>query len=163
MRQNNRLERVRFVLPLIVVGLICFFLAVLGYWLWSSRSDGMSVDETPSSRLSTEANAEIQFPASATNIYVQDRTFVDADIWVRFRMAPPDLSGFLSSTLCTQDLALIDPSLIPKEHSEPAWWELNRASKLKTCHGSHDDFGHQIWIDMSSSDMYIVYVMAGSY
>ncbi len=110
-----------------------------------------------------EGNAEIKLPDSAREIYTYTTGFRDIFVMTRFEMHAYELPEFLDSTLCVQPLKSTSPGLQDQLDSNPSWWKPHQSKHLEECYGE-DTHSHQhVLVDMTDSEIYIVYVSNSVY
>ncbi len=102
-----------------------------------------------------EGNAEIKLPPSAHEIHAYTTGMRDIDIRVRFSMSASELSQFMTSTLCDEPLVKSVPQTVEKRFD---WWIPEKAKYAAQCSGEKEHSHQQVIVDMSSKDVYIVYV-----
>ncbi len=157
-----------------VILFIC--LSIFSFMLWKVRLQSSTFNSTSSTPLSEfeaneyspdlsnaelisaiENNAEFKFPASARDIYAYISGFQDIFIQTKFTIKAKELQELISSTRCNKSLQALK---IPLENtiSTPAWWKLSEAKTVMTCSGTTETFGQTVYIDMTNTDTYIVYI-----
>ena len=107
-----------------------------------------------------EGNTEIKIPEQATEIYGHIDGFRDVDTEARFIIHPEDLDEFLSSTSCVLPLLKDDVRVSFQNQLDRPWWKPSNAREFQWCHGEKEHLYQKIFIDTTSPDKYIVYVMA---
>ena len=111
---------------------------------------------------SIEDNAKIKFPPSAHEIYAYTTGLRDIYIMVRFSMNASEISEFMDSTLCDQPLA--KPTALHQTGEDRFdWWVPDQAQYSEECFGEKEHSHQQIIIDMSDTDVYIIYVSTSTY
>ena len=109
-----------------------------------------------------EGNAEFKFPPSSREIFAYTTGFRDIYIQTKFIIDKADLEEFVDSTRCEGPLsALTTP--VEKMSSENDWWMLSNAKVIQGCTGSTENFGQEVYVDMTDSEIYIVYVRGGTH
>ena len=109
-----------------------------------------------------EGNAEFKFPPSSREIFAYTTGFRDIYIQTRFTIDKADLDKFIDSTRCDVSLtSLIVP--VEKTTSQFDWWMLSDAKVVKGCTGSTEHFGQEVYVDMSDSEIYIIYARGGTH
>lgn len=111
---------------------------------------------------SIEGNAEFKFPPSSRDIYAYTTGLRDIFIQVRFAIDTNDLQRFIDSTKCNSDLQEIVASFEQTENQFD-WWELSKSTELKMCSGSSENFGQEVYVDMSNLSFYIIYILGGTH
>ena len=109
-----------------------------------------------------EGNAEIKFPPSAHEIHAYSTGLRDIFVMVRFSMDASELAEFMKSTLCEQPLA---KSTVVQESSGNGfdWWVPDQAQYSEECNGERGNSHQQVIVDMSDSEIFIVYVSTSTY
>jgi hypothetical protein len=110
-----------------------------------------------------QGNAGVVLPPSAREFRGYTEGFQDILTMARFTIDPTDLPLFLESTACNSALAAIDPGGIPSLEGHPDWWRPMDASTLMTCDGVRGPDHHTVYVDQSTQDAYIVYIVASVY
>lgn len=105
-----------------------------------------------------ESNVEIEFPPSAYDIYTYSTGLQELFTKVRFSMSADELNEFLESTLCQEPLKDIEPEQLPSSVGTTDWWTPDQAEHLESCTGRKDHSHQTIIIDMTTPDVYIVFV-----
>lgn len=156
-------------------------LLISGFMLWSLRDVFRAVDNfdsTPMSELESEeyspdlsntamisgieGNAEFKFPPSSREIYAYTTGFRDIFIQTRFTINAEELQELISTTRCDEPLRPVGK---PAESSISKfdWWKIAEAKTLVGCSGSTENFGQMVFIDMTNSEEYIVYIEGGTH
>jgi hypothetical protein len=110
-----------------------------------------------------EGNADIKLPESAREIYTYTTGFREIFVMSRFEIDANELEEFIDSTLCTQPLERTSPRLQPKLEGNPSWWTPYTAEHLEECYGENEHSHQHVLVDMTASDIYIVYVSNSVY
>jgi len=109
-----------------------------------------------------EGNAEIKLPPSAHEIHAYTTGLRDIFIMVRFSMNASELPDFMNSTLCEQPLAK-STTAFESSGNKFDWWAPDQAQYSEECSGEKGNSHQQVIVDMSNSEVFIVYVSTSTY
>ena len=164
------MKKRRKLITIILVSVIIIFLSLIIWIIWGPKDydpfSAYSYQTVPTDVYeinALEGNVEIELPDSAREIYTYTTGFQDIFIMIRFEIYAYELSDFLDSTLCVQPLNSTSPGLQVLLASNPSWWEPHKSKHLEECYGK-DTHSHQhVLVDMTDSEIYIVYVSNSVY
>ena len=118
--------------------------------------------EDNSSIRTMEMNSKIKFPPSAHEIFLQTEGLNEVTTYTKFSMNAGEVSRFLESTLCEDELIdAIDKSSMQYSDT-PEWWGPETAINLRECKGVGEFTYQWVFVDTTDSEKYIVYVLSKS-
>ncbi len=140
--------------------LICLLAAACGTSRPATPASEEFSAET-NDRAVLQGNAEIQIPASASDLHGFVTGFRDVTTYVRFTVPRSDLPEFLRSTACPPTLESTD--IRSEMHwGRFAWWQPDSATDYKWCSGIKEHLGQRVFLDLSDTNKVIVYVVAST-
>ena len=110
-----------------------------------------------------EGNADIKIPSSAIDIHGFTDGFRDIDTYIRFTIPSNDLKTFLASTVCSEPLSKQDIRDQIKGYPVFEWWHPETTTDYMSCSGSEEHIGQTIFVDMTNSDTYVIYIAAATH
>ena len=144
----------------ILIGvMVLVFCIAIGMVFWSLRDyDPLSADTNDPSII--EGNAEITLPPSVHNIQSHHEGLREIAVQVRFVMSANELPGFLEQH-CKTEPNVSDIRQELQQRLDREWWTPTKATRFQWCSGDRENFSQTIFVDMTDSETYIVYVVAG--
>ncbi len=126
----------------------------------STTSSEFSADTEDRSVL--QANTGTFLPAAATDVHGHVDGFRDVTTHLRFTIPAGDLASFMKTTACTTPLASADIRSQLQGIPARTWWSPERAEKYASCTAVTDRLAQLVFVDMTDSSAYIVYVIAST-